>query len=160
MATGFNGMYTVQTINMANSVEYNELKTGKREESLVFSLRPLANKLGSAIAQGIVSLVYIIAGVLTYTNQISDIENAYSGASLTAEQGAQKLTEIKDVIQSVPENNKKILLICMCLIPIAFLIIGLILYKRFFKLDEKRMLEINAILEERHKKEAEENATL
>ena len=48
----------------------------------------------------------------------------------------------------------------MCLIPIAFLIIGLILYKRFFKLDEKRMLEINAILEERHKKEAEENATL
>ena len=143
-------MYIIQTINMANSVEYNELRTGKREESLIFSLRPLSNKMGSAIAQGVVSLVYVIAGVLVFTNRISDIENAYGAyANLTAEQGAQKLDEIGSILRSVPEKNKQILLICMCLIPIAFLIVALILHKRFIKLDETKMAEINAILAER-----------
>lgn len=59
------GFYMIMVINMANTVEYNEYKTGKREEGLIFSLRPFTAKMGSALMQGLVSLVYIIAGVVT-----------------------------------------------------------------------------------------------
>ena len=154
MTTGINGMYIIQTINMANSVEYNELRTGKREESLIFSLRSLTNKMGSAIAQGVISLVYVISGVLLFTNRISDIENAYSHAGLTAEEAETKLSEIGSVLHSVPEKNKHILLICMCVIPVVFILVALILHKRFCKLDEAKMDEINRILAERHAAEA------
>lgn len=143
--TGAGGAYMIQTINMANAVEYNEYKTGRRDESVIFSLRPLTNKMGSAISQGLVSLVYVVAGVLTYTNAISDLENAYAGA----EQGAEKLERIGEVLRAVPDENKKILLLCTCLIPVVFLSVMMILYKRFFKLDEKRMIEINEELRRR-----------
>lgn len=156
VTTGAGGAYIIQTVNMANSVEYNQLKTGRRDESLIFSLRPLTNKLGSAICQGLVSLVYIIAGVLVYTNKISEIENAYSAADLTAEQGAEKLSKISEVLNSVPDRNKHVLLICMCAIPIVLLSVMLVLYKRFFKLDEKRMEEINTILKQRAEEAKEE----
>lgn len=153
LANGFTGVgafYMIQTINMANSVEYNEIRTGKREESLIFSLRSLTNKMGSALSQGLVSLVYIIAGVLTYTNRISSIENAYNTkASLTAEEASQKLSEIGSILQSVPSWSKNVLLVCMCLIPAIFIAISLILHKRFFFLDEKKMTEINAELARR-----------
>ena len=154
---GLGGFYMIQTINMANAVEYNEYRTGDRQESLIFSLRPLTNKMTSALAQGLVSLVYIIAGVLTYTNQISEIENYYSAkVSLTEAESAEKLSQIKDVLQSVPSENKNILLICMCIIPVIFILVSMILYKKFFKLDEARMIEINAEIAKR-KKEKEEH---
>lgn len=159
--TGAGAFYMIQTINMANTVEYNELRTGKREESLIFSLRPFANKMGSALSQGLVSLVYIVAGVLAYTNQISSIENAYNKhVSLTAEEAAQKLSEISSVLHSVPEWSKNVLLICMCLIPATFIAVSLILYKRFFFLDEKKMEEINKELERRKQGSSDPSAIL
>lgn len=145
--TGAGGAYMIQTINMANAVEYNEYRTGSRDESLIFSLRPLTNKLASAISQGLVSLVYVIAGVLAFTNRISELENA---------NGENKLAEISAVLSSVPEENKKILLLCTCLIPIVLLSVMMILYKRFFKLDETKMEEINKTLAERKEQRADE----
>lgn len=144
------GFYMVMTINIANTVEYNEYRTGKREEGLIFSLRPLCNKLGSAIAVGLVSAVYIIAGVLQVTNGIADIENHYDAlGALTAEQQASKLAEIEALTGSVPTANKNILLACLCLIPITLMAVALILYKRFCFLNEKKMLSIQEELETR-----------
>lgn len=137
------GFYMIMTINMANTVEYNEYKTGKRDEGLIFSLRPLCNKMGSALSVGLVSLVYIVAGVLATTNGIADIENEYGAyASLNAEQTAEKLGRIDALIQAVPLANKRILLCCMCLIPILFLVVAMILYKKKCFLTETKMQEI------------------
>ena len=154
LLTGVGGFYMIQTINMANSVEYNEYRTGDRKESLIFSLRPLTNKMGSALAQGVISLVYIIAGVLVYTNKISEIENFYATkSSLTDAESAEKLSQIGQVLQSVPETNKRVLLICMCMIPVVLISIAMILYRRFFRLDEKKMIEINDAIKERKSNE-------
>lgn len=148
--TGLSGIYMIQTINMANAVEYNEYRTGERQESLIFSLRPLTNKMASALSQGVVSLVYLIAGVLAYTNKISEIENYYSSkASLTEEESAEKLSQISEILQSVPQHNKNVLIICMCMIPIVLGIVTMILYRKFFRLDEKKMIEINEAIKER-----------
>lgn len=149
------GFYMVMTINIANTVEYNEYKTGKREEGLIFSLRPLCNKLGSAISVGLVSVVYIVAGVLEVTNGISDVENKFDAlGSLTAEQQADKLAQIEALTGAVPTANKNILLLCMCLIPILFVGVGMILYRRFCILNEAKMEAIKAEVDARTAPEA------
>lgn len=130
------GFYLICVINITNTVEYNEYKTGERKESLIFSLRPFTAKMGSALMQGIISLVYVIAGVLTVTNGISALENQAIKNEITAE---QKLASINELIGGVSSDNKNILLLCMCLIPVVFMAVTLVIYKKKFKLDEKTM---------------------
>lgn len=130
------GFYLICVINITNTVEYNEYKTGDRKEGLIFSLRPFTAKMGSALMQGIISLVYIIAGVLAVTDGISSLENKAIQNEITAE---EKLISINNLIDGVPEKNKIILLVCMCIIPIVFMAVTLIIYKKKFKLDEKTM---------------------
>lgn len=149
------GFYMIMTINMANTVEYNEYKTGKRDEGLIFSLRPLCNKMGSAISVGLVSVVYLIAGVLTTTNAISDVENEYGAyVELTEAQQADKLARINQLLGDVPLKSKQILLCCMCLIPVVFLTVAMIIYKKKCFLNEAKMNEIGAIVAQRNSEEA------
>lgn len=146
------GFYLIGVINIANTVEYNEYKTGKREEGLIFSLRPLTAKMGSAIMQGLVSLVFVMAGVLTITNGISDFENQASQGIITPE---AKLDGIRNLIANVPEKNKMILLVCLCLIPAIFAAVALIIHKKKFKLNESQMEFMLREIEARKKEEAE-----
>ncbi|MDE6302841.1 MAG: glycoside-pentoside-hexuronide (GPH):cation symporter [Clostridia bacterium] len=147
------GFYMIMVINMANTVEYNEYKTGKREEGLIFSLRPLTAKLGSALMQGVVSIVFIISGVLTVTNAISDLENQQASNLITPE---AKLEGINNIIAGVSQQSKMILLVCMCLIPAVFLTVALIIYKKKCILNEKKMEEMVAEIERRKQADGEE----
>lgn len=134
------GFYMIMVINMANTVEYNEYKTGKRDEGLIFALRPFTAKLGSALMQGLVSLVYIIAGVLQYTNRLTDIDRHLSSETPEA--------VIADV-QANGQNSITILLICTCLIPMVFLAVALIIYKKKCFLNENKMQEMIVEIERR-----------
>lgn len=140
------GFYMIMVINMANTVEYNEWKTGSREEGLIFSLRPFTAKLGSALMQGLVSIVLIAAGVLTTTNAISDLENQQASGLISPE---NKLEQITQIISGVSTQSKSILLACMCLIPVVFIIVALLIYKKKCKLDEARLAEIMKDIEDR-----------
>ncbi|MFI3228587.1 MAG: glycoside-pentoside-hexuronide (GPH):cation symporter [Bacillota bacterium] len=133
------GFWMMMVIYIANTVEYNELKTGTREEGLIFSVRPLITKLASAIMQGLVMLVYIFCGVLTYTNAISDLENNASLGLITTE---EKLSGIEQVIQSVSEGNKIGILISMCLFPIVFVAISGYIYKKKCFINDQKYKEI------------------
>jgi len=48
---------------LADSVDYGHWKLGKRNDSITFSLQPLINKMGGAIASGVVSFVVILSGI-------------------------------------------------------------------------------------------------
>jgi melibiose permease/lactose/raffinose/galactose permease len=48
---------------MADSVEYGQWKLGRRNESITFSVQPFINKIGGAIANGIVGITLIISGI-------------------------------------------------------------------------------------------------
>lgn len=67
-------MYMTLIINMTNTIEYNEYKTGKRNEAILFSLRPFVVKLASAIQQGIMTLVLIISGIYIMSQNVSELE--------------------------------------------------------------------------------------
>ena len=144
------GFYMIMVISIANTVEYNEWKTGKRDEGLIFSLRPFTAKMGSAFMQFIVMLVYLAVGVTAFTNGISDLENAASRGDITDE---AKIEGIKEILSGVPEGKKIALLVCMCVIPASGLLIAWTLYRKKCFLNENRHAEIVRLIAER--KEAE-----
>ena len=66
--------YMITIINMTNTIEYNEYKTGKRNEAVLFSLRPFVTKLASALQQGIVTLVLVVSGIYMLSQNVSQLE--------------------------------------------------------------------------------------
>lgn len=133
------GFYMIMVINMANTVEYNEWKYGQRNESLIFSLRPFTAKLSSALTQVLVIVVYAVASITKYTSDISDVEKEASRNLITNKVKMEKITEI---INKVSLQDRQILVSCMCIIPIVFMIVALILYKKKCTLSETRLAEM------------------
>lgn len=133
------GFYMIMVINMANTVEYNEWKYGQRNESLIFSLRPFTAKLSSALTQALVIGVYAVASITTYTNAISNIENEASKNIIT---NKVKMEKITGIINKVSLQDRQILVSCMCIIPIVFMIVALIIYKKKCTLSETRLAEM------------------
>lgn len=150
------GFYMIMVINIANTVEYNEWKTGNRDEGLIFSIRPFTAKMGSALMQFIVMLVYLAVGVTAVTNGISDLENAASRGELA---DADKLTQIQELLATVSNSKKIALLCCMCLIPIAFMVVTFIIYKKKCFLNEETHARIIREIAARKAAESEEGET-
>ena len=48
---------------LTDTVEYGQWKLGRRNESITFSVQPFINKIGGAIANGIIGVTLIISGI-------------------------------------------------------------------------------------------------
>ena len=125
--------YLIMMISILNTVEYNELTRGERDEAIIASLRPFLTKLASALISVITYVCYIVFGVLNYTNEISELERLTSMGELSE---AAKLGEIADVITKVQPGQKFGLLVCITLVPFIFMFVSYVLYKKHYKLDE------------------------
>ena len=136
------GYYLVMMISIINTVEYNEYKTGERDEAIIASLRPFLTKMSSALIVLITNAAYIIFGVTKYTNQISDFENQCARNLITEQ---DKISAISGVISGIEPAKTLALLICMAAIPCALMLIAYFLYKKHYKLDEE---EYDRICEE------------
>ena len=67
--------YMILTVNITNTVEYNEYKTYERNESVIFSLRPFMAKMASALQQGLVVFVLVSSGIFILSKNIDQLEN-------------------------------------------------------------------------------------
>lgn len=105
---------------LADTIEYGHWKLGKRNEAITFSLQPFINKMGGAIASGIVGFTIIIAG----------IKDAESAAEVT--------TEGLFMMKSM-----------MLLLPMILILISYFIYRAKFKIDEKMYSEIMDDLKKR-----------
>lgn len=147
-ATNFGqyGFYLIMIISIANTVEYNEYRHGMRDEGIIASLRPFLTKLASALNVAITSLSYIVFGVTSYTNRISDLERAASNGAINE---AEKLASIGEVLGGVQNWQTTGLFLCMTLIPIVLMSLSHVLYQRHYKLDEPEYDRICAELASR-----------
>ncbi|MBQ9909950.1 MAG: MFS transporter [Lachnospiraceae bacterium] len=143
---GLYGFYLIMMISIVNTVEYNQLKTGHRNEAIIASMRPLLTKMGSAIVVALTSLTYLIFNITDKTNAIADFEQQ---AELKVIDEAQRLEGINGVIATVQPYQKNGLLMAMILVPLVFGVISYLLYQRFYKLDEKTYEDICRQLEEK-----------
>jgi len=105
---------------LADTIEYGQWKLGKRNESITFSVQPFINKIGGAIATGVLGLTLIISG----------INAAESPEDVTSE-------------------GITILKVAMLLIPLVVIVIGYFINMKKFKIDEKRHAQILADLKQR-----------
>ena len=98
---------------ISDTVEYGELKLGKRNDSITLSIQPLINKLGGAIAAGIVSQTLVLSGV-----------NAAESASDVTAQGAFLFK------------------ISMMIIPLILIVIGYFVYRAKYTINEENYAQM------------------
>ena len=143
------GYYLIMMISIINTVEYNEYRTGERDEAIIASLRPFLTKLASALIVLITNASYIIFGVTGYTNRISDYENQCARKLITE---SEKISSISGVISGIEPGKTLALLLCMVIIPCALMLVSYVLYKKHYKLDEDEYARICSELEARKAK--------
>ena len=143
------GYYLIMMISIINTVEYNEHRTGERDEAIIASLRPFLTKLASALIVLITNASYIIFGVTGYTNRISDFENQCARNLITE---SEKISSISGVISGIEPGKTLALLLCMVIIPCALMLVSYVLYKKHYKLDEDEYARICSELEARKAK--------
>ena len=142
------GFYLILMISIMNTVEYNELEHGSRDEGIIGSMRPFLTKMASALTVVITSVTYMAIGVTKYTKEISDLENQ-AAASLITE--ADKLAKIHDLLQNVTHGQALGLLLVMIVLPLALMALSYVLYVRHYTLDEPEYDRICAELKARRK---------
>jgi len=125
--------YLIMMISIINTVEYNEYKTGERDEAIIASVRPFVTKMASAFIVILTTASYMMFGVIDYTNKISDFENASASGAITE---AEKLEAISDVIKGVDSAQTWGLLLFMTIFPCVLMLLSNFLYQKKYKLDE------------------------
>jgi melibiose permease/lactose/raffinose/galactose permease len=109
-------LYISSIVHMTNCVEYNEIKTGRREEAVISTMRPLIVKFGDALKYGIVTVVLAISGVFALSQNVSSLEtqvNYFTKIEATEtmsidDQQAQYLVAVKQLsllVENDPEDE-------------------------------------------------------
>jgi sugar (glycoside-pentoside-hexuronide) transporter len=142
-------LYMTITIYLTNTIEYNEFKTGSRDEAIIFSLRPFMAKMGSALQQVIIMVAYIAIGMTTITNGISEIEKK---ASLKQISEAVKTSQIEDILANSPPSITFWLRVCMVVAPLVLITAAYFVMRSKVKLDEENYKEMLAEIEARKAK--------
>ncbi len=113
-----NGMLSVlTTLFLSNSVDYGQLKTGRREESVIFSMQTFVVKAASGVAVFLAGIGLDIIGLQGNTDEAGPI----------AEQSAGTLLGLR---------------LMMTILPMVVLVVALLLFRRKFKLTDERVTEI------------------
>lgn len=105
---------------LADTVEYGQWKMGRRNESITFSVQPLINKIGGALASGIVSATLIISGI----NEAPTPDD-------------------------VTETGIVLMKLAMLILPLIFIVAGYLVYRSKFKIDKEMFDNIVADLKKR-----------
>jgi len=137
----------VVMVCIANTVEYNEWRTGARAEGIIFSIRPFIIKLGHGFVQLIVWLTFWATRVLQHTNNIAHYEQQTAMGNISS---AERMGYISEVIAQVPTGRTLALLAAMTIIPSVLAIASYWLFKRKFTLTEQKYEQILSDLAQRN----------
>ena len=144
--------YQVLTISVSNTIEYNDIKTGRRDEGIIFAVRPFMAKMGSSIVKAIETVALIALGIDLLAKNISE-QTQLNATGVISEE--TMLGNINTILAGANSNTAQWVIVCMAVFPILFILASFILYMKKFKIDE---VEYDRICEEiRLRDEAAEN---
>ena len=122
-----NGMLSVlTTLFLSNSVDYGQLKTGQREESVIFSMQTFVVKAASGVAVFLTGIGLDLIGLVGNTEETGPV----------AAQSAQTLLGLR---------------LMMTVLPMLVLVAALVLFRRKFVLTDEKAGEISRQLREEEK---------
>lgn len=139
---GLNLFFVVLVVMTANVIEYNQWRTGERNESIIFSVRPFMTKLGAAIQQGIVTLVLVISGVFVYSQKVAELEIQKSQGFI-----GDITIQANSILANATPKMLLMIRIGMGLIPMISIILAYILIKNKYKITEENYDKILLNLE-------------
>ena len=142
--------YVTLMVMLANTIEYNEYLLGEREESVIYSLRPLAAKIGASIQSGFVYVFLLISGVYTVTSQISGLENDRAAGLLTETQVVELANVIIEQFRLNQPWGTTTFKVGMILLPLCLFFLAFMILKTKPILDEKTYQNVLESLKERH----------
>ncbi len=120
-----NGMLTVlTTVFLSSSVDYGELKTGQRQESVIFSMQTFVVKAASGVAVFITGLGLDLIGLVGNSDTTGEI----------AQQSTSTLMGLR---------------LLMTILPIAGLVAAMFVFVRKFILTDEKVSEIESELRQR-----------
>jgi melibiose permease/lactose/raffinose/galactose permease len=93
---------------LADTVEYGQWKLGRRNESITFSVQPFINKIGAALANGIVMATAVFSGI---------------NAAATPEE--------------VTPEGLLLMKSAMLILPLLFIVAGYLIYRFKYKIDKE-----------------------
>ena len=118
-----NGVLQVlTTVFLANTVDYGELKNGRRDESVIFSMQTFVVKLASGIA-------IFAASICLSINNLSNSDTT-------------EAEQVIDFAKDVSASAKLGLRMTMTILPVFGLIIAITVFARKFILTEEKVEEI------------------
>ncbi len=118
-----NGMLTVlTTLFLSNSVDYGQLKTGRREESVIFSMQTFVVKAASGVAVFLTGVGLDLIGLTGNTEETGEV----------VAQSTQTLLGLR---------------LLMTVLPMIVLVIAFILFRRKFILTDEKAAEISRQLQ-------------
>lgn len=137
--------YLNMLIKLANTIEYDEWKTGQRNESIIFSVRPFMVKMASALQSLIVTVTLMATGLIDLSNGIAEIEKQGLGTEATQELANALINEFSQ--NGYYEWQLVGLRFAMTIVPVILFIICYIILKKKYIIDEemyeKMLKEIN-----------------
>ncbi len=136
--------FVIMVVMTANTIEYNELIVGERNESIVFSVRPLMTKLGAAAQQGIVTLVLLVSGIFQFSRNIADLE-----IQKAQELSGDITSAANQILSQATPSMLLILRLGMAVVPMLCLLIAYGIIRKKYCIDENRYDEIVQELEKR-----------
>jgi melibiose permease len=117
-----NGILSVlTTVFLSSSVDYGQLKTGRREESVIFSMQTFVVKAASGLAVFLTGVGLDLIGLVGNTDETGPV----------AVQSAQTLLGLR---------------LMMTLLPIAGLVVGLLVFRKKFLLTDAYVEQLHATL--------------
>lgn len=135
-------VYNTLIIMLTNTIEYNEYKFGRRQESVIFSLRPLSTKLASSLQQGVYTIALMSTGVITIVNGINKLND----------QEAPEIDYEKFIIANSNSIQVWTLKLFAVILPLLLLVITLLLVWRCYHIDENKYQEMCKVIEKRKKR--------
>ena len=146
--------YMAMLIMLTNTIEYDEWKTGKRNDAITFSVRPFMVKLAGAIQYLVVAVTIVICGLYSISEQIGQIEANRSLGIITESECA---SQISLLLTQVNPSQIFGLTLVMSIVPIILYVIAFILIKKKYIIDENLYDKMIKEIEERGKNRNETN---
>ena len=109
---------TTAILTMTDSIEYGQLKNGRRNEAVILSVRPMLDKIAGALSNGMVGFITVAAGMI--------------GGATAADMTAANIATFKT---------------WAFIAPLVVIVLGMLVFFFFVKLSEQKHAEIVAELE-------------